>query len=170
MSPFLYNAFEPNDRRFSEWVGVDSSTGTSYFFPYKYKQAITGNPVTEYTMVFRLAEQVLIRAEAEAELNDLADAALDLNAIRNRAGLPNTTAANQAQLLAAILQERKIELFTEWGHRWLDLKRTGNIDQVMGSGGVTAAKGGSWNSDWALFPIPLAELQRDPNLSQNSGY
>jgi len=128
--------------------------------------------VTEYEMVMRLGEQYLIRAEAEANGagGGFGSAVNDLNTIRNRAGLPNT-AATQSTILTAIQHERQVELFTEYGHSWLDLKRTGNINMVMGNpGNACAMKGGTWNTDWQWYPIPLSELQSNPNLTQNTGY
>jgi len=116
----------------------------------------------------RLAEQYLIRAEAMAQQNKIPEAAADLNVIRSRAGLPNTTAATQSAMLAAILQERKAELFTEWGHRWLDLKRTNTVDSVMSV--VAPQKGGTWQSIQKYYPIPQSELNADPNLVQTPGY
>jgi hypothetical protein len=35
---------------------------------------------------------------------------------------------------------------------------------------VTPAKGGSWNSNFQWYPIPLSELKNDPFLAQNPGY
>ena len=113
----------------------------------------------------------MIRAEARAQIGNISGAQSDLNTVRNRAGLADTPAGDQASLLAAILDERRHELFSEWGHRWFDLKRTGKIDEVMSlvtpikSGGVT-----TWHSYQQLYPLPLSELQRAPNLVQNSGY
>lgn len=171
LSQSLINSFEPNDLRFESWVGQFQDGSVTYYYPYKYKEYLYGDPVSEYLMVFRLAEQYLIRAEARAELGDISGAQSDLNIIRSRAGLPNTKANDKASLLTAILNERRIELFTEWGDRWFDLIRTNNINSVMGSpGNVCQAKGGSWNPDWILAPIPQAEIQINPNLRQNSGY
>ncbi len=119
-------------------------------------------------MVLRLAEQYLIRAEARAETGDLTGALDDLNVIRSRAGLANSTASTQEEILAAILHERQTELFTEWGHRWLDLKRTGNVDDVMPT--VAAEKGGSWETTDQFYPVPLSEIDRNPNLTQTPGY
>ncbi|WP_448698166.1 RagB/SusD family nutrient uptake outer membrane protein [Mucilaginibacter sp. AW1-3] len=173
LSSYLLNSFEAGDQRRTNWVSSVTSGGTTYYFPFKYKVAgSTTAPVTEYTMVLRLAEQYLIRAEAEANGagRGTAAAIADINVIRKRAGLSNTPASTQQQLLAAILHERQVELFMEWGSRWLDLKRTGNVDAVMGTGGVCAAKGGTWRSEWALYPIPLTELNADPSLVQNPGY
>jgi hypothetical protein len=88
--------------------------------------------------------------------------------IRNRAGLSNTSSSTQASLLAAIQKERRFELFTEYGHRWFDLKRWGSIDSVMQY--VTPQKGGAWKTTAQLFPIPFTEIQSDPKLTQNAGY
>jgi hypothetical protein len=175
VSAYLLNAFDSGDNRKTSWIGVYTADSINYYYyPYKYENYLPGNPITEYTMVLRLAEQYLIRAEAETRINDLGDAANDLNIIRNRAGLPNispTIASSNQLLLNAILHERQVELFTEWGHRWFDLIRVGEIDSVMGSpGNVCSNKGGNWNPNDTLAPLPLSELQVNPNLTQNPGY
>ena len=123
-------------------------------------------------MVLRLAEQYLIRAEAEVNGagNGLGGAISDINAIRNRAGLPATTASTPAQVMAAIMQERRIEFFAEWGHRWLDLKRTGRVDSVMTIATPLKNAGTKWQSFQQLYPIPANERAFDPNLTQNPGY
>lgn len=168
LSEFLFNAFEKEDRRKLKWIGIDSSTDQKYYYPFKYKIGASNQPVSEYSVVLRLAEQYLIRAEARAHLSNIFDARNDLNVTRNRAGLSSSVADTQADLLFAIEKERQVELFTEWGHRWFDLKRTNRIDDVMKV--VTAEKGGTWNTNSRLFPIPLGDLRADPNLVQNEGY
>jgi hypothetical protein len=115
-------------------------------------------------MYLRLSEQYLIRAEARAQQNKLSEAAADLNLIRNRATLPNVTAATQSDLLTAIHNERRFEFFAESGHSFFDLKRTRTIDTVM-----LQAKS-LWRTGSALFPIPQSEILLNPNLSQNPGY
>ncbi len=125
-------------------------------------------PTSEYIMVLRLGEQYLIRAEARAEQNNMSGAIADLNVIRNRAGLFNYTGPSDLQsVLTAILHERQVELFTEWGHRWFDLKRTGSLNSLLGSpGNICQAKGGTWSPDWALLPIALGEIQTNSHLTQ----
>jgi hypothetical protein len=167
----LVNSFEAGDLRKISWTSYVKVGSNTYYFPNKYKVNILNAPVREYSMVFRLGEQYLIRAEARAQQGNISGAQSDLNIIRVRAGLSNTTSIDQTSLLSAILRERRMELFTEWGHRWLDLKRLSMIDAVMGNpGGACTAKGGTWNTNSQWFPIPLTELQHDPNLVQNSGY
>jgi hypothetical protein len=168
LSDNLLNSFEVNDLRRRSWVDSVIIGTTKYYYLSKYKNAIKNSPVTEYLMVLRLAEQYLIRAEARAQLNNISAAQSDLNAIRNRAGLPNTTANTMSDLMVAILHERQDELFGELGHRWLDLKRTANVDVVMGP--VCAKKGGVWNTNWKWYPIPQYELDKDTRLVQNTGY
>jgi hypothetical protein len=172
ISPQLLNSFDSGDLRKTNWIGVyqtNTIPSINYYFPYKYQNSSPN--VTEYIMLLRLAEQYLIRAEAEANLGDSSDAINDLNIIRNRANLVSYNAGTNGSLLAAIMHERQVELFTEWGHRWFDLKRTGTINSVMGgSSGVCHAKGGVWASTDQLFPISQFEISIDPRLTQNPGY
>jgi len=117
------------------------------------------NPATDPSFVLRIAEQYLIRAEARANLNNLPGATLDLNLVRNRAGLTGTTATTQADLLLAIEDERRFEFAWE-PHRWFDLVRTSRADDVLN---LT-------NTNKWILPIPAAQLIVDPALTQNPGY
>lgn len=154
----LVAAFESGDLRMTNWTG----TSAGYYYPAKYKVYVSGS--TEYITLLRLAEIYLIRAEARAEQNNISGAQNDINTIRARAGLGITTAADQSSLLLAIEQERRVELFCEWGNRFYDLKRTGRADAVLG-----AAKSG-WNSTDINYPIPAAEIGKNSSLKQNAGY
>lgn len=164
----LFNSFELGDLRKLNWCTSKIISGKTYYFPYKYKLVYTGEPPVEYPVLFRLAEQYLIRAEARAYQSKLPEALSDINVIRNRAGLANASATTQEEIIAAILRERRFELFTEYGHRWLDLSRTDNLNAVMSL--VTPQKGGIWDVTDHLFPIPKSEIERNPNLIQNLGY
>ena len=167
ISSQLLASFEPNDQRKVNWVGNITVGTDTFYYPYKYKIA-GGDILTEYSMVLRLAEQYLIRAEARVQQDNLEGAQADLNIIRTRAGLGSLTFTDKNSILAAILHERQVELFTEWGHRWLDLKRTGHVDETMSV--VTPLKGGTWNQTDELYPIPQSDRDKNPNLSQNPGY
>jgi len=159
----LLGAFEAGDQRKQHWTKSSIIGGITYTYPFKYR-SVSSTATTEYETILRLAEQYLIRAEARAEEGNLAGAVDDVDSIRARAGLPNTTATTTAAVLAAVAQERRIELMTEWGHRWLDLKRTGQADAVL------AAEKSWWNANDKLYPIPEAQLQASPGMSQNPGY
>lgn len=171
VSSFLLDAFEEGDQRKVQWIGsyTDPNTDTTYYYPSKYKRS-SGDDLTEYSMIFRLAEIYLIRAESRAHLGKMSAAISDLNRIKRRAGLAelNDTTIDINALSGIILKERRVELFTEQCHRWFDLKRTGNIDSVMNI--VCPLKSGKWDSPMQLLPIPHADLKRAPNLVQNPGY
>lgn len=166
LSNKLYNTFEINDNRKNKWVGTTTVNSVTYYYPYKYK--VRANANTEYLNVLRLAEQYLIRSEARCQQDKISEAKVDLNLIRTRAGLTGTTATDKPSLLAAIMKERQIEFFSEWGFRWLDLKRSAAIDSVMIT--VAPQKGGSWDTYKAYYPIPQNEILTGHNLVQNKGY
>ncbi len=160
----LVAAFEPADNRKNSWItSVNTGSGT-YQYPYKYKVGISST-LTEYYTALRLAEQFLIRAEARAKQGNISGAQEDLNAIRSRAGLDNTNANSEEPLLSAIEAEKRVEFFCEWGHRWLELKRTNRADAVL-----APYKGSNWQSTDLRYPIPAVEIQNNPNLFQNPGY
>lgn len=167
LSPHLLDVFSDNDERKANWIKSITVNGKTYYYPTKYKQNVFNAPVTEYSVVLRLAEQYLIRAEARYHLGQSDAAIADLNQIRNRAGLINYT-ANEVSLGTAILKERQLEFFTEFGHRWFDLKRTEKVNEVMQVDGTR--KGGNWESNWQFYPIPVSELINNQAIHQNPGY
>ena len=162
--------YDSTDLRFTTWIGSYTTRGINYLFSNKYKNhRDTELAPPEKTVVFRLAEQYLIRSEARAQLNNLSGAIEDIDVIRERAGLPliadSIPGISRSQLLLAIEQERQREFIAEGGHRWFDLKRTGKADQVLS----TLKEG--WAATDVLLPIPESELARNANLlPQNEGY
>ena len=162
----LYNAFETGDARKTNWVGTTTVSGTTVNYNYKYKSTATPTnaALIEDYMLLRLAEQYLIRAEARAQQDNLQGAIADINAIRSRAGLTAiSTSTTKSAVLLAIEQERRVELFGEgYGHRWIDLNRTGRIDAVM-----MAEKPTTWKTTSNLFPIPSVQLANNPALTPN---
>ena len=160
----LAKTFEAGDLRKTDWTQPLVYNGTTYYYPYKYKDRILTTSGNEYNVMFRLAEQYLIRSEARAMQNNILGAQADLNMIRNRANLPNTTAASQADLLTALEHERWVELFTEMGDRWFNLRRTGRINAVM------SVEKPLWQPYQALYPLPQSEITANPNLTPTPGY
>lgn len=162
LSSTMTSAFSATDARKTNWTKSVTIAGNTHYYPFKYKVK-TATALTEYYVVLRLAEQYLIRSEARTHLNKVAEAKTDVNMIRTRAALPNTSATDATSLLAAIEKERQLELFAEWGHRWFDLKRTGRVNAVL------SVKTG-WNATDTLYPIPQPEINRNSLLTQNAGY
>lgn len=165
LSEHLLNGFETGDARFDEWVGNVSDGSETWFFPYKYKLNTPTTNTEEHSILLRLAELYLTVAEAQAQLGNLSKASEYLNAIRSRAQLPPITTMAKDGLLEAIYKERRIEFFTEQGHRFFDLKRTKRATAEL------SPIKPNWGSTDILFPIPEAELILNPNLlPQNEGY
>jgi starch-binding outer membrane protein, SusD/RagB family len=154
-SQSLIDAYDPADERLA-WsiLGTEEGSASGVKFP-----TTIG---AEDFHIIRLAEVILIRAEALARQDDLAGAVDAYNLIRERAGLTphtlGTEVTTQEEVLAAIDLERRLELAME-GDRWADLVRTGRAVEVMGIPEFQA-----------LFPIPQQEIEVAPGLTQNPGY
>ncbi|MCW3107632.1 MAG: RagB/SusD protein [Segetibacter sp.] len=161
------NYFEADDMRKISWINSLQVDTVTYYYPFKYKikSIDPGTSHDEYSIVFRLAEQYLIRAEARLEQNNLQGALDDLNTIRHRAGLFDFISSDKAFIADAIARERRVELFCEWYQRWFDLKRT-----VTASRFLQPLKQSNWQETDVLYPIPEQEIQKNPNLTQNPGY
>jgi hypothetical protein len=157
------------------FLNVTGRWGDPYWpainFPFVNKYRIFSGSSAQNFILIRLADIILLRAEALNANGNVAGAAALVNQIRSRVNLPPTTAANQADMRLAIERERRLELAFE-GHRWFDLKRTGRAIEVMnnakGPGGVSM--GYNLTVERLLWPIPQAELDRNQNLVQNPGF
>jgi hypothetical protein len=164
LSSELFNSFATNDLRKTHWIATISDGTTTWYHAHKYKQQSNTGTSLEYSIIFRLSEQYLIRAEARARQGELSSAKEDLDKVRQLAGLANTTAVTADEIVAAVMQERRHELFTEHGQRFFDLKRNGLINTVL-----PQVKPG-WNTTDQFWPLPENELLVNPNLTQNPGY
>lgn len=156
----FFDIYETGDDRANEFYETD----TDGPFTSKFNNAF-GNVVT-----IRLAEIYLIRAEARIlkASPDLTGAAADINVIRHRALLANTTAKTAADLFDAVKHERLAELIFE-GQQLGDLKRyKGTTQSVDGDGKPVDTF--AWNSPKLVFPIPKREMDANSNLTQNEGY
>jgi len=172
------NSFDNGDQRRVKWVGNQVINLKLYTYPFKYKVKTNSQTRAEYITVLRLAEQYLIRAEAKIQNDDIAGGVADLNVLRARATDQNAVPADRLKQLSitlskqealnAVERERRSELFTEWGNRWFDLKRTNRVNEVMQV--ATPPKGGVWTPFRSLYPIPIGDIRSCPNLVQNPGY
>jgi len=132
----------------------------------KYAGKGLGTPDVSNTVVLRLSEMYLNRAEALINGAVIAgvNAADDLQAIAESRG-----ATAQPQTLTGVYAERNKELAWE-GHLWFDLARTGRDmtrSDFIGDEQAREVKKGDYR--WAL-PIPLREYGVNPNLTHNPGY
>ncbi|WEK38264.1 MAG: RagB/SusD family nutrient uptake outer membrane protein [Candidatus Pseudobacter hemicellulosilyticus] len=164
ITPGLLSSFSSGDQRKSQWLGLYRQGNQNLYYPAKFKIRKASLP-TEYNIVQRLAELYLIRAEASCHTGLLygpGSAAEDLSEIRKRSGLPAVAQGlSAAQLLVLVEQERKLEFFTEWGHRFLDLKRMrgrNNPEQSLADELLPLVKP-NYDPGKALFPIPAGQLK-----------
>ncbi len=168
LNPDLISDFEPNDQRLVNWVGTYNDGVSDLYFPYKYKDDLFSSQFREYSMYLEKSRTIFNKGRSRANQDNLDDAIADLDEIRNRAGLPLIANTNPGiskdDLLTTILHERRVELFTESGHRWFDLKRTGKADATL------SPLKPNWNAEDKLYPIPENEIIRNPKLEQNQGY
>jgi uncharacterized protein (UPF0297 family) len=141
---------------------------THYPFLYKWRQYTFPSP--QNYIFIRLADIILLKAEALNELGDVSGAAALVNQIRDRVNLPNTAASSQLEMKLAIEKERRLELAFE-GHRWYDLKRTGRVIEVINNAvDENGNKLYSISQNDLLWPIPQSEMDKNPSLTQNAGY
>lgn len=161
----LYSSFEADDVRKARWTGRNLVAGKFYPYSFKYRNRTAGTSILEYLAILRISEQYLIRAESRTRQGKISEALEDINLIRGRSGLsPLPAELSNGQCLDAIMQERRVELFLEEGHRFYDLKRMGQLTNVMDSYKDT------WDVRANLLPVPLNEITLNPNLVQNEGY
>ena len=135
-TPDLIAAYEANDKRKDAtiaYVTISGSQRANKTYPYirKYAKphAVHGNTGINWP-VYRYAEVLLFMAEALNEQDKTGDAATFLNRVRNRAGLPNTTASGKEAMREAILRERRVELAFE-NKRWNDIVRMDKIQEII---------------------------------------
>ena len=204
-----YEQTDPKDqRRDGSWAKriYNPNTGTDFVFDIprfrKYIDSLNyANPASSgnaagqstNTTVIRYAEVLLIKAEAENELNGPTDAAYDaINQVRRRAywspynNVQNTpsdgsdlelSGLSQNEFREKLREERRLEFVLE-GHRWFDLKRwhilvkyvkahTPSNDEVTGTKTTKAQNVSKKNY---YLPLPQDQIILNPNLEQNWGY
>lgn len=185
----LVDAFEPGDPRLGGTVMMQGTTTPSgdavpmaaagaptmynmkSYVPFTLAKA-TNQGADQNIRVLRYADVLLMNAEANANLNNTADALASLEKVRARAraqsadpstDLPKVTTTDKTALINAIWHERRVELAME-NDRYFDVIRQGNAATIFGPLGWKAGKNEYW-------PIPQVEIDNSGNvLKQNPGY
>lgn len=140
-------------------------------YPFLYKYRSSSNSFIK----LRLADILLLKAEALVATGDLSGAAALVNQVRARVNLPalaSSVTSSADAMKKAVLKERRLELAFE-GHRWFDLLRNDVVLETMNalnSNDVGRLKMNSMTEATTLFPVPQTELDKNPKLGQNPGY
>ncbi|HUP00682.1 MAG TPA: RagB/SusD family nutrient uptake outer membrane protein [Gemmatimonadota bacterium] len=81
--------------------------------------------------IIRNEELILLRAEANIGLGNVATAAQDINFVRvNSGGLAPRNDLTAANILDELLDQKRYSLVFEGGHRWIDMRRYGRLDEL----------------------------------------
>lgn len=192
----MATGYDSNGNKVAEPV-APFNDGRSYYynvsseclaFTNKYADVtdVTQKKSDAYWPFLRMADIVLIYAEAQCELNEgvSGEAINALNLVRNRSNArPATTVGDGAimsktALRSAIFEERAKELSLEGDRRW-DLIRWGLYLDVMNSIGGTNQDGTPSNYDEAgvnkhremrhlLYPLPSSEVSTNEAIDTNN--
>ncbi|MBJ6108708.1 RagB/SusD family nutrient uptake outer membrane protein [Hymenobacter sp. BT523] len=173
----LNDAFEAGDQRKAAFLtAFGTGNATDYYAKKFVYNVLSPNEGDNDWPIIRLADVVLMYAEALNNNGKTALAIPQLNRVRTRAGLaakPLTLTTADTQL--AIEQERRVELCFE-GHRWHDLIRWGKATSTMQAFKTKYTTLDPANGNLApsvtkeLFPIPQVEVLLNSKLTQNPGY
>ena len=101
--------------------------------------------------IFRYADVLLMNSEAKIRLGK--DGDYGYNEVRGRAQMSTKTGVT----LDEVLDERRMELCSEWGYVYQDLVRTGRAATVLGPKG--------WTEDKKYWPVPATQLENLPDLA-----
>lgn len=169
----LYEAFETDDARKPISIDVFPDGALVYYYTRKflYPTVPGGNEGDNDWPVLRFGDVILLYAEALNENSKTNEALIQLNRIRERAGLPAKSGLSKEDARTAIYNERRVELCFE-GERWFDLVRWDIFIPTMQAFKTNYNVTGMGNIDERLrvFPIPSRERALNPNLTQNTGY
>jgi starch-binding outer membrane protein, SusD/RagB family len=128
--------------------------------------------------VIRLADIMLLYAEALNEQGQTAAAIPFANRVRARVNMPNLSLTlSQAAFREQLRHDRVVELAGE-SHRYWDLKRYGIAGPELAGSETAAPNVANRDSEFRtfvkgkteFFPLPLYETDANPNLKQNPGW
>lgn len=170
VSPDLKNVLEAADARN---VFVSEFSGSPAEFQNNKFSGQDGISGLYSIKVLRISELYLIRAEAYAKTGSYALALADVNEIRAHRNLTALENVPDANVLTAVLKEKRVEFMFE-GHRYFDLLRnklsivrtTCNNPAQLNTPRCTIEA----SSPTAIFPIPQREIDVNLNIEQNPGY
>jgi len=174
-TPEMAGAYETADLRRSVSIGDSVLLVTGNYEDELYglkfvdfTTGVQGDGGINFTSL-RYADVLLMYAEALNENGNQEEALDYLNMVRDRAGLDDLSGLSRDELAMALEQERRVEFFLE-GHRWFDLVRTARLLPVMNAYFQANNMNFTVEENNLIMPLPLREIDINPNLGQNPGY
>lgn len=162
LNPAVGDSVQSGDLRASKITTLSKArTLNKVTTKYVSSLASTSN-LTGSIPIIRNAELILLRAQAEIGLGDLAAATADINVIRTReGGLPAVAVpANADDAISAVLYEKRYSLLLTGGQRLADLRSYGRLNSTYFKKEIASD---AFNS---ALPIPLSEQNaRGGNVS-----
>lgn len=174
LNPAVGDSIQPGDLRKSKIItaAIDTATGkprrtgrSGVSTPYRSTLATTSN-LTGSIPILRNAELILLRAQAEIGLGNLAAATADINVVRTKEGglAPIAVPGTADAAISAVLYEKRYSLLLTGGQRLVDLRSYGRLNSTYFAQEIPSD---AFN---AALPIPLGEQNaRGGNLSLTCG-
>lgn len=154
------NGFAPEDFFIAKFTYANIGGGDAFTAGFNYP-------------IIRYADVLLLYAECLANNGNIAQAASYVQQVRNRANLPDRQAEfagySLSQFMEQLAHERVTELAIE-GHRWYDIMRWGWLEDPNRLAELQAnnAEFNTFVPERKVMPIPLSELNTNPNLVGNA--
>ncbi len=174
------NAFNANDPRLPLTINISNNNINKYVLNGDANEGVVNS--LNNVRILRYADVLLLKAEATLQSGGSTSEAIGLiNEVRTRArnmvagGTEpanfSTSETNKTTIMQWIMDERLRELGAE-GQRWFDIRRW-----ALG-GVITLSKDFfdsnwpslSWDEHYLNFPVPSTEIDKNPNIVQNTGY
>jgi len=176
LSPQTYSLYDPSDLRrvfFSNTIlGQSNALPPGVYYRDYPSQTMIGMTLPDF---------YLLKAEAEARVNDLATAKTDVETVRNarmpaaNAAVPANTATDQVALVKFILDERTRE-FALQGYRWFDMRRLSidptysgvvNTTHTVYNNDGTISATYNLTTDRYVLQFPSLVIQQNPGMQNN---
>lgn len=175
----MATGYDLNGNKHGEPIGIYAD-GVSYYYSYdsqclafttKYED-VTDNTIENADANFpmlRLADVILIAAEAANEINQQDKALTYLNQVRERSNAVMANTMSKDAMRSVIIEERAKELACEADRRW-DLIRWGIYVDAMNALGGKDDSGVNKNRTErnVRYPLPISEINTNPNINSNN--
>jgi len=178
----VYRKWDNADLRKKNWYGWNIGLGQNTLLSLKFIDTERTSGAGNDYPCYRYADILLLYAEAACQVNNgpTADAMEKLNMVHRRAygkdpiqpseiDFNLTEYTDKESFIDLALKERGYETHLDGGKRWLDLKRSGKVKEIIKEG-----TGQDVTDKHLLWPFPESEMNYneaiDPESDQNPGY